>query len=95
MSGKRDLSQTVTIKVCGIKSRVKKIGPIIFIARSNASIDHTNFRKQKALCTLDRFVPVTGTSCARDSCLTSFLTNTSNCAPCGCGGKWRRRMILL
>lgn len=91
----RGLSQTAIIQVCGIKSRVEKIGTIIFIACPNASIDYTNFRKQKAWCTLDRFVPLTGTSCARDSCLISFFKNTSNCVPCGCGGKWRRGVILL
>lgn len=90
----RGLRQTAITQVCGIKSRVEKIRPIIFIACSNASIDHTNFRMQKAPCTLDRFVPLTGTSCAGDSCLISFFKNTSKGVPCGCGGKWRRRVIL-
>lgn len=91
----RGLSQTAVIQVCGIKSRVEKIGPIIFIACPNASTEHTNFRKQKALCTLDKFVPLTSTSGAHDSCLISFFKYTSNCVPCGCGGKWRWRVILL
>jgi len=90
----RGSSQTAAIQVCGIKSRVEKIGQIIFTACPNASIDHTNFRKQKAPCTLHRFVPQTGTSCAHDSASISFFKNTSNCVPCGCGGKWRQRVIL-
>lgn len=58
----------------------EKIGPIIAITCLNASIDHSKFRERKEPCIVDRFVLLTGTACALDSCLIPLLKNNSNCA---------------